>query len=231
MDFIGKKIGKYKVLNLIGEGGMASVYKGQHETLGTEVAIKILNPVFAANEAIRKRFKDEAMLLATLNHPNISRVEDYDEEHMAIVMELLKGQNLKEYCIEKKQINESEIIHFLKQVLKAFQFAHENGVIHRDIKPANIFILPNRQIKILDFGIAKLFGEGKHNTQTGISLGTPTFMSPEQVKADKTIDHRSDIFSLGLTVYTMAEGNLPYDSDELSLYEVFKCILELKIIV
>jgi len=226
MENLGKKIGKYKVLSIIGEGGMASVFKGQHETLGTQVAIKILNPIYANNPTIRKRFREEAMLLASLNHPNITRVEDYDEEHMAIVMELLHGQNLKEYCEQKKQLSELEIIRFLKQILKAFQFAHENGVIHRDIKPSNIFILPNDRIKILDFGIAKLFGDGKHHTQTGTSLGTPTFMSPEQVKSDKSIDHRSDIYSLGLTVYTMIQGSLPYDNEEFSLYEIFKSILE-----
>jgi serine/threonine protein kinase len=122
-------------------------------------------------------------------------------------------------------LTEKEITDVFSQTLSAFQYAHEKGIVHRDIKPSNIFILKNGHVKILDFGIAKLFGQGNEMTQTGTQMGTPIYMSPEQVKADKSIDHRSDIYSLGVTMFYAINGKPPYDTDKLSQFDVFSKIV------
>lgn len=224
---IGSLIGRYKLIRLIGEGGMASVYEGEHETLGTKVAIKILNPILSANQQIRQRFKNEAKMMATLDHPNIICVLDYEESDtfLAITMEMLRGKDMNDHIKEHGKLSVERSNEVFSQVLSAFNYAHNQGIVHRDVKPANIFLLPDGQVKILDFGIAKLFGLGNEMTQTGTQMGTPMYMSPEQVKADKSIDHRSDIFSLGVTLYFSLTGKAPYESAEESSYEIFTKIV------
>jgi serine/threonine protein kinase len=203
MEHIGKQIGKYTITRLIGEGGMASVYEGEHEALGTKAAIKILNPILSSNKQIRERFKNEARIMASLDHPNITRVLDFEENDsfLAIAMELLTGEDLSDRIKKMGKLPEEEIKYIFDQILLAFQYAHELGIVHRDIKPSNIFVLSNGSVKILDFGIAKLLSQGNEMTHTGTQIGTPIYMSPEQVKADKSIDHRSDIYSLGITLF------------------------------
>jgi serine/threonine protein kinase len=227
MEHIGKQIGKYTITRLIGEGGMASVYEGEHEALGTKAAIKILNPILSANKQIRERFKNEARMMASLDHPNITRVLDYEESdtYLAIAMELLTGEDLSNRIKNNGKLPEEEIKRIFEQILAAFQYAHGMGIVHRDIKPSNIFILPNGTVKILDFGIAKLFGQGNEMTQTGTQMGTPIYMSPEQVKADKTIDHRSDIYSLGVTLFYALSGKPPYDGNTTSQFDIFTKIV------
>jgi uncharacterized protein (TIGR02145 family) len=222
------QIGKYKLLRLIGEGGMASVYEAEHETLGSKAAIKVLNPLLSSNKQIRERFKNEARLMASLEHPNITRVLDYEESdsHLAIAMELLPGEDLSARIRRQGKLSEAEIVRIFEQVLQGFEYAHSKGVVHRDIKPSNIFLLPNGQVKILDFGIAKLFDNGGEMTQTGTQLGTPVYMSPEQVNAEKNIDHRSDIYSLGVTLFYALSGKAPYDSTTSSQFAIFKKIVE-----
>jgi uncharacterized protein (TIGR02145 family) len=228
LNYIGQKIGKYSIIRLIGEGGMASVYEGQHESLGTSSAIKILNPILSTNLQIRERFKNEAKFMSSLKHPNIGIIHDFEESdsYLAIVMEMLDGQDLNAVIKSRGRFSDSEVYNVFEQILAAFQYAHEKGIVHRDIKPSNIFILPNGHVKILDFGIAKLYGQGLEITQTGTQMGTPMYMSPEQVKADKSIDHRSDIYSLGVTLYAMLAGGSPYDAPNDSAYEIFKKIVE-----
>lgn len=225
---IGNIIGKYKLLRLIGEGGMAAVYEAEHEVLKTKAAVKVLNPMLSANKIIRERFLNEARLMATLDHPNITRILDFEESetNLAIAMELLTGDDLSAYIRKNGKITADSFVDFFSQVLLAFQYAHEQGIVHRDIKPSNIFILPDGKVKILDFGIAKLFGQGNEMTQTGTQMGTPIYMSPEQVKGDKSIDFRSDIYSLGVTMFFAINGKPPYESDTLSQYDVFKKIVE-----
>ena len=224
---INTTIGKYKIIRLIGEGGMASVYEAEHEMLGTKVAIKVLNPILSANTQIKERFRNEAKVMASLNHPNITKVIDYDErdQGLSITMELLNGEDLSQKIKRDGPLSENEVVNIFTQILSAFQYAHEEGVIHRDIKPSNIFILPNGQVKILDFGIAKLFGQGNEMTQTGTQMGTPVFMSPEQVKGEKSIDHRSDIYSLGVTLFFAINGKPPYDADNASQFDIFNKIV------
>ena len=224
---INTTIGKYKIIRLIGEGGMASVYEAEHEMLGTKVAIKVLNPILSANDEIKERFRNEAKLMASLNHPNITKVIDFDEQpqQLSIVMEFLNGEDLNDIIKKNGTLSEKEIINCFSQSLSAFQYAHEKGIVHRDIKPSNIFILPNGQVKILDFGIAKLFGTGNDMTHTGTQMGTPIYMSPEQVKADKSIDHRSDIYSLGVTMFYAINGKPPYDGHTTSQFDIFNKIV------
>ena len=226
-NMINKTIGKYKITRLIGEGGMACVYEAEHDMLGTKVAIKVLNPIFSANAQIRERFRNEAKLMASLNHPNITKVIDFDEQpqQLSIIMEFLEGTDLNQRIKNAGPLSEKEITAIFSQALAAFQYAHEKGIVHRDIKPSNIFILPNGHVKILDFGIAKLFGLGNEMTQTGTQIGTPIYMSPEQVKADKSIDHRSDIYSMGVTMFFAISGKSPYQSDTDSQFAIFTKIV------
>ena len=227
MEYINTTIGNYKLIRLIGEGGMAKVYEGEHELLGTKVAVKILNPLLSANAQIRERFINEAKMMASLNHPNITRVVDFDDQpnRLSILMEYLEGKDLSDTIKSKSPMKEKELESIFQQTLVAFDYAHSKGIVHRDIKPSNIFLLPNGEVKILDFGIAKLFGQGLEMTQTGTQVGTPIYMSPEQVKADKSIDHRSDIYSLGVTLYFALIGKTPYDVTVLSQFDVFNKIV------
>ena len=227
MEYINQKVGKYTITHKIGEGGMASVYEAVHEKLGTKVAIKILSPILARNPQLRQRFENEANFMASLNHPNITRVLDIEEQDdtLAIVMELLEGEDLDDRVKRTGPLLENEAKVIFIQVLNAFEYAHSKGIVHRDIKPSNIFIDKNDQVKILDFGIAKIFGTGNEMTQTGTQMGTPVYMSPEQVKGDKSIDHRSDIYSLGITLYFLLVGKAPYESAEESSFEIFTKIV------
>jgi serine/threonine protein kinase len=227
MEYINKTIGKYTITRKIGEGGMASVYEGIHEKLGTKVAIKILSPILARNPQLRQRFENEANFMASLNHSNITRVLDIEEqdETLAIVMELLEGEDLDDRVKRTGPLSNAEVKVIFTQVLNAFDYAHSKGIVHRDIKPANIFIDKNNQVKILDFGIAKIFGTGNEMTQTGTQMGTPVYMSPEQVKGEKSIDHRSDIYALGITLYFILTGKAPYESAEESSFEIFMKIV------
>ena len=227
MDYINQTIGKYTITRKIGEGGMASVYEGIHEKLGTKVAIKILSPILARNPQLRQRFENEANFMASLSHPHITRVLDVEEQDdtLAIIMELLEGEDLDVRVKRTGPLSTTEVKMIFTQVLNAFDYAHSKGIVHRDIKPANIFIDKNNQVKILDFGIAKLFGTGNEMTQTGTQMGTPVYMSPEQVKGEKSIDHRSDIYALGVTLYFTLTGKAPYESAEESSYEIFTKII------
>jgi serine/threonine protein kinase len=226
-DMINTTIGKYKITRLIGEGGMASVFEAEHEMLGTRVAIKVLNPILSTNTQIKERFRNEARLMASLDHPNITKVIDFDEQpqQLSIIMEYLSGENLNEKIKRNGPLSENEITDIFSQTFSAFQHAHQKGIIHRDIKPSNIFILTDGRIKILDFGIAKLFGQTNEMTQTGTQIGTPVYMSPEQVKADKTIDQRSDIYSLGVTMFFAINGKPPYNSETDSQFDIFTKIV------
>ena len=227
MEYLNKKILNYTLTNLIGEGGMAFVYEGVHVRLGSKVAIKILNPILSANKQIRARFENEAAIMASLKHPNIVKIlDDYNQDGMlAIVMELLEGKDLNETIKSSGALDINKSVSIFLNVLDAFIYAHNKGIVHRDIKPANIYIGRDGQVKILDFGIAKLFGTGLDKTRTGTQMGTPIYMSPEQVKGEKSIDHRSDIYSLGVTFYFMLKGKAPYNSDTESDYNIFNKIV------
>ena len=210
---IGKSILNYEIKSLIGEGGMGSVYLATHSQVNRTVAIKSLLPQFMANEEIKQRFKNEASTLAHLQHPNVVGLFDYveDESGMYLVMEYVEGTPLDDFIKNVTgPMPEERALPIIKEILSAFSYAHQKGIVHRDIKPANIIITQNDGVKILDFGIARLLGDGNHNlTKTGTQMGTVFYMSPEQVQGKK-VDIRSDIYSLGVTFYQMLTGVNPY---------------------
>ncbi len=226
---LNEKILNYKLTRLIGKGGMAEVFEAQHEKFeNRKVAVKILNPIFTANDIIRKRFENEAKIMANLEHANIVKVVDLDErpDRLAILMELLEGENLSQFMKRHKKLNLPEIISIYSQALDAFGYAHENKIVHRDVKPSNIFIEQNNTVKILDFGIAKILSGDSSMTTTGIQMGTLKYMSPEQVKDSKYIDHKSDIYSLGVILHYMLAGKEPYQDNTLTDYDIRKNIVE-----
>jgi len=207
-------IGKYKVLGKIGQGSMGVVYKALDPVLNRYVAIKTISAKLAVESEARKRFLREAQSAARLNHPNIVTVYDFGEEHGRIymAMELLEGKELKQLIGSDSLSELSDKLKIMGQICDGLAFAHEKDVIHRDLKPANIHILPNGDVKIMDFGLAR-FGTSEL-TATGTTLGTPNYMSPEQVRGQKA-DARSDIFSLGAVFYELLTQHKAFDAESL----------------
>ena len=224
---IGKTILNYKIISLIGEGGMGTVYLAEHAHMARKVAIKVLLPQLMKHEQIRQRFKNEAATMAHLQHPNIVSLIDYyeDEAGLYLIMEYVEGVTLDNYIKDVSgPLPEEKAIPLMTQILDAFSYAHEKQIIHRDIKPGNIILTPNGTIKILDFGIARIIGDGNQQlTKTGVQLGTVYYMSPEQVKGLK-LDHRADIYSLGVTFYQMLTGVQPYNNLTTE-YEIYNQIV------
>ena len=218
----------YKILERLGSGGMAIVYLAEHNVLKRRVAIKVLSDVLSTNQQVRERFMQEARVMATLDHPGIVQVIDFVEtEHqLALVMNYVEGRTL-DHLIGKEvgPLPWLKAFHLFYQILDAVEFAHENGVIHRDLKPSNIMVTPDDEILIMDFGIAKIAGDGSL-TKTGTKLGTLHYMSPEQIKGQKDIDYRTDVYSLGMTLYEMLAGRLPFNkSSDTSEFELMKIIV------
>lgn len=211
---IGKKLdGRYEITELIGVGGMADVYKGTDVIDNKPVAIKILKKEFAENEEFLRRFRNESKAIAVFSHPNIVRIYDvgFSEKLQYIIMEYIDGITLKEYIEEEKVLSWKDSVHFVIQILRALQHAHDKGVVHRDIKPQNIMMLSDGTIKVMDFGIAK-FAREEGKTATDQAIGSVHYISPEQAKGDVT-DERSDIYSVGVMLYEMLTGKKPFDSD------------------
>ena len=212
---VGKQILSYKIESVLGEGGMGTVYLGVHIQLGRKVAVKMLHPNLSKNASLRERFKNEASALAHLHQPNIVTLFDYYEsdEGLFLIMEYVDGIELADHINKVSgPIDEKTSIHYFNQILDAFSFAHNNKVVHRDIKPSNILINKANDIKIMDFGIAKIMDSQKSLTKTGMQMGTVFYMSPEQVNGQK-IDQRSDVYSLGVTLFQMITGQCPYSND------------------
>ena len=218
-------IPNYKVLKEIGAGGMGTVYLAEHTLIKRKVAIKSLKQDLIKNEQLRERFKKEATALAQLEHPNIVRLNEYIEQQdgVFLIMEYVDGLPLDEHINTiSGPINEQQLIPLFLQVLDAFEYAHQNKIVHRDIKPSNIIISKDDKIKILDFGIAKIMDETNSMTKTGTQMGSVLYMSPEQVRGEK-VNHLSDIYSIGVTLFQMATGKAPYDPTT-NEYQVFQKI-------
>ena len=214
MDLVGKNYFGYEITDFISEGGMATVWRAVHPVLGRTMAVKVLAPMLSRDAELVERFVREAQLAVQLSHPNIVRVENFSREELAILMEFIEGDDLSNYIGQKVGPMPLErALPMMWQLLDAFGHAHEQGVIHRDIKPSNILVLPSGDIKVTDFGIAKMMNDA-NLTRTGASMGTAAYMSPEQIKGARDVDHRADIYSLGVTFYEMLAGRPPYVGKE-----------------
>jgi serine/threonine-protein kinase len=220
--------GKYELLGLIGRGGMGSVWEGRHTSLGTRVAIKFIDAEYANSQDARSRFDNEARAAATIQSKHAIQIFDHgttSDGRLYIVMELLEGEPLDKRLARVHVLSIADTARTIRQVGRALQRAHDRGIIHRDLKPENIFLVRGPDddedvAKVLDFGIAKIKAAPgavgvSSSTKTGTLLGTPFFMSPEQARGLRTVDHRSDLWSLGVIVFKCVTGVLPFDGESL----------------
>ena len=218
-----ERIGPYRIVASIGQGSTSHVYKGYDEALNRFVAVKTITGPAHDDETQRKRFEREAQAAAGLTHPRIVTVYDFgrQEGRLYMAMELLEGCDLKEGLAEGQLARLEDKLEVMDQICEGLAFAHAQGVVHRDLKPANIRLLPNLQIKVLDFGLARV--SGSDMTRTGLVVGTPHYMSPEQVRGEH-VDVRSDVFGLGCLLYEMLTGARPFEAE--SLHAVFYKVLQ-----
>ena len=218
----GFRVGNFRVVAQLGSGGMGSVFVGEHPDIGKRVALKIMRSDLTANPEAIARFLNEAKTVVKLKHPSIVDVLDYgilDSGQRYLVMEHLEGEDLKSYRRVRLRLSPHEAAGIVWQILDALAAAHAADVVHRDLKPENVFVIPwgrRSLVKLLDFGIAKLLGEaegsGKHNTQTGVILGTPAYMAPEQAAGRRDLDGRTDLYSVGILLYELVAGRRPFHS-------------------
>ncbi len=212
--FVGKKLdGRYEIEGLIGIGGMANVYRAYDIIDGRTVAVKILRDEHMGNDELLRRFRNESKAISVLSHPNIVKVFDvsFNDKVQYIVMEYIDGITLKEYIEQQGVIKWKEAVHFLVQILRALQHAHDKGIVHRDIKPQNMMLLRDGTIKVTDFGIAR-FSRNDDSTLSDRTIGSVHYISPEQARGDVT-DGRADIYSVGVMMYEMLTGRLPFEAD------------------
>ena len=213
IDELSKLIPGYEFIEFIDKGGMGAIYKARQPQLDRTVAIKLLPPNFGKEHGFDKRFRREARTMASLSHPNLVSVHDFGETregHLYFVMEFVEGSDLR-HLIRNHELQANQILPIINQVCDALQYAHDHGIIHRDIKPANILIDTKGKVKVGDFGLAKLSDNDRDLSKVsapGVSVGTPAYMSPEAVE-DSEIDHRTDIYSLGVVIYEMLTGTVP----------------------
>lgn len=224
---IGKTLGRYQIVEKIGSGGWGDVYRARDGRLDRDVALKVLSQRALEEDTSRKRFRKEALVLSRLNHPNIATILDFDTQDGLdiLVMEYIQGTTLQE-VLNSTRLGEKEIIHYAMQIVAALEEAHQFGIVHRDLKPNNVLVTPKGQIKVLDFGLAKLLqplGTSQPvthlTTESNLVVGTFPYMSPEQLRTEP-LDARSDIYSFGVTLYEMSTGQRPHqESQPISLVD------------
>ena len=218
---IGAVLGSYRITSVLSAGGMGSVYRAQHELLDRPAAIKLLRPELTENDELVQRFFNEARAATAIRHPGIVEVYDFgytDDGHAYLVMELIDGLPLSRALAERRRFSELEAAQIARNMASALKAAHAKGIVHRDLKPDNVFLVPDpdgreARVKVLDFGIAKLANpptSDRRRTQTGVLMGTPKYMAPEQAREAGTIDHRADLYSLGCIVYELLCGEPPF---------------------
>jgi tRNA A-37 threonylcarbamoyl transferase component Bud32 len=211
-DELARRLPELEQFELIGQGGMGVVYKARHRKLDRPVAVKVLYADVRDDVAFAERFTREAQTMAQLDHPNVVRVYDFGhrDDLYYLIMELVDGVNLR-HTIEAGGLEPREALSMVPHICEALQYAHDKGVVHRDIKPENILVDRNGAIKIADFGLAKLVGKtsGRRLTRTRQVMGTPHYMAPEQIEKPDTVDHRADIYALGVVFYELLTGELP----------------------
>lgn len=210
---VGQSVGNYKILEKLNEGGMGAVYKALDTVLDREVAIKVLKPELARQSSVIERFRAEALTLAKLNHPNIATLHSFFDHgnELFMILEFVPGETLDKVLQRRGALSCEEAIPIFTELLDSIDHAHEFGVIHRDIKPSNIMLTEKGNLKILDFGIARFHGRARI-TRVGNILGTLEYMSPEQAKGEET-DIRSDVYSLGMTLYEILTGKTPFETE------------------
>jgi serine/threonine-protein kinase len=222
-DYSGQVLdGKYQLTTMLGKGGMGTVYRGKHVVIGKQVAVKFLHAEFAGSEEVVKRFYREAQAAAAIGHEGIIDVMDVGiapSGEPFLVMEFLEGESLSDLLVRAGPLDVSATAGIMEPALKALHAAHAKGIVHRDLKPENIFLAQREggspRVKLIDFGISKITEGpgGEKLTQTGSVMGTPAYMSPEQAKGSTELDHRADIYSMGVILYEMLTGKLPFEGE------------------
>jgi serine/threonine protein kinase len=209
----GTKLGSYEIEILLGRGGMGVVYKARQVSLNRPVALKILPPALSSDPSYIKRFQREAQAVAKLSHPNIVQIHDIAHENDLhfFSMEHIEGQTLDDLLREKGKLEVNEAIKIIAQAAEGIEHAHENGILHRDIKPSNMILNQRGDVKVMDFGLARMSGEGSRLTQSGTLMGTLDYMSPEQCRGEE-LDEQTDIYSLGVVLYEMLTDRLPFEA-------------------
>jgi serine/threonine-protein kinase len=223
--------GRYRLTEQLGQGGMGSVWRAEHMTLNSAIAVKLIDPEIAGKPEMLERFQREAQAAAALRSPHVVQIIDYgvDASVPYIAMELLDGETLAERLRKAGRLSNLETVRVVTHVARALSKAHDAGVVHRDLKPDNVFLVPNDDheiAKVLDFGVAKhsKLGSGKGPTRTGLILGTPGYMSPEQAQGTKTVDARTDLWALGVIAYECVVGKVPFESEALGDLLIKICV-------
>ncbi|MCI0404660.1 MAG: serine/threonine protein kinase, partial [candidate division Zixibacteria bacterium] len=209
---IGHIVGKYRIEEKLGEGGMGAVYKATDLTLDRPVALKVLLTEITEDQKLRDRLRQEARALARFNHPNIAILYEFDEVNNFLAMEFIEGKTVDQLLAKDGALKTEKIVDIMKQVLPALSMAHKAGIIHRDIKPSNIMVTGHGSVKIMDFGIAKVSGSGAQTVSTGRIVGSYLYISPEQIE-HRPVDARTDIYSLGAALYEMATNHVPFETE------------------